>query len=77
MSELSILTILIQAAAIVKNKDGDGSLQGYVERQLTGRVASDEHKVEFAVLDSIGDILLLQHQILAVSGKQEVGSVRF
>ena len=73
MSELSILTILVQAAAIVKNEDGDGSLHGYVELQgLRGNrraMESDypQSEVELAVLESIGDILLLNHQILALT----------
>ena len=73
MSEQSILTILVQAAAIVKNKDSDGSLHGYVELQgLRGNrraMESDnpQPEVELAVLESIGNVLLLNHQILALA----------
>ena len=70
MTELSMLTILIQAAAIVKNGSGDSSLHGYVEDHglASRRVMEDSDiEVEFAVLDSIGDILLQNHQVLAIS----------
>jgi hypothetical protein len=70
MPELSILTILIQAASAIKNGDGDTSLQGYVEEQeITTRrmVSPNEIEVNFAVLDSIGDILLQNNQVLAIS----------
>ena len=65
MPELTMLTILIQVAAIIKNQDGDGSIHGYVEGQgLTGTAVQDN--LSLAVLDSIGDILLLHHQVLAI-----------
>jgi hypothetical protein len=75
MPELSMLTILIQAAAIVKNKSGDRSLHGYVEDHgpASRRVMeSDEIEVEFAVLDSIGDILLQNSQVLAISPNMQM-----
>jgi hypothetical protein len=75
MPELSMLTILIQAAAIVKNRDGDSSLHGYVEDHgLVSRrvMESDEIEVEFAVLDSIGDILLQNKQVLAISPDKQM-----
>jgi len=65
-----MLTILIQAAAAVKNKDGDTSLHGYVENQnLTSHrvMVPDEVEVDLAVLDSIGDTLLQYHQVIAIS----------
>lgn len=77
MSELSILTILVQAAAIVKNEDGDGTLHGYVELQGNRRAMESDDpqpEVELAVLESIGDVLLLNHRILALThnkGNQE------
>lgn len=70
MSELSILTILVQAAAIVKNEDGDGTLHGYVELQGNRRAMESDDpqpEVELAVLESISDVLLLNHQILALT----------
>jgi hypothetical protein len=67
MSELSILTILVQAAAIVKNEDGDGTLHGYVELQGNRRAMEPQPEVELAVLESISDVLLLNHQILALT----------
>ena len=57
MSELSMLTILIEAAATIKNRDGDRSLHGYVGTHgLASRRAmeSDEVKVQSAVLESEG-----------------------
>ena len=70
MPELSMLTILIGAAASLRNQDGDISLHGYVENQgLTNRKAMElsEAEVDFAVLDSIGDTLLQDHQVLAIT----------
>ena len=69
-----MLTILIQAAAIVKNRDGDKSLQGYVEEHGLKSRRVMASNVDFAVLDSIGDVLLQSHQVLAVSpNKQDPG----
>ena len=70
MPELSMLTFLIEAAAAVRNKDGDTSIHSYVENQgLTSRqvMESNEAEVKFAVLDSIGDVLLQNHQVIAIS----------
>ena len=70
MPKLSMLTILIQAASAVKNTDSDPSLQGYVEDQglTTCKVIMpNEVEVNFVVLDSIGDILLQNNQVLAIS----------
>lgn len=70
MPELSMLTFLIQAAAALKNNDGDTSLHGYVETHgLTNRrvLEPNETEVDFAVLDAIGDTLLQNHQVLAIS----------
>ena len=33
MLDMSMLTILIQASALVKNKSGDSSIHGYIEMQ--------------------------------------------
>ena len=69
MPELSMLTYLIQTATAVRNKDGDTSLHGYVENHgITTRkvMESQEAEVKFAVLDSIGDILLQNHQVIAI-----------
>jgi len=77
MPELSMLTILIQAAAAVKNRDGDTSLHGYVENhgEPSRRVMPDNAvEVDFAVLDSIGDTLLQNHQVLAISPTGGSGS---
>jgi hypothetical protein len=66
MPELSMLTILIEAAAAVKNNDGDKSIHGYMEGPR--RVMSNESdEVDMAVLDSIGDTLLQHHQVLAIT----------
>jgi hypothetical protein len=70
MPELSILTILIQAASAIRNLDGDTSLQRYVENQgLTSRnvMGSEDAEGKFAILDSIGDALLQNNQVLAIS----------
>ena len=78
MPELSILTILIQAAVAINNGDGDTSLHGYMDihGQKSRRVMESEVEVEFAVLDSLGDILLQNHQVLAISpSKQEKTSI--
>ena len=66
MSELSMLTIIIQAAAAVKNKDGDTSMHGYMDNPSQCR-ATCEDTPNLAVLDSIGDTLLQCHQVLAIS----------
>ena len=70
MSKLLILTILVQAAAIIKNEDGDGTLHGYVELQGNRRAMESDDpqpEVELVVLESIGDVPLLNHQILALT----------
>jgi hypothetical protein len=70
MPELSMLTFLIEAAAAVRNKDGDKSIHSYVENHgLTSRrvMKSNEAEVKFAVLDSIGDVLLQKHQVIAIT----------
>ena len=70
-----MLTYLIQAAAAVRNKDGDTSLHGYVEsRGLTTRKVkvSPDDEVKFAVLDSIGDILLQNHQVIVIAPDKDV-----
>lgn len=75
MPELSMLTYLIQAATAVRNKDGDTSLHGYAESHgLTSRkvMESSENEVKFAVLDSIGDILLQNHQVIAIAPDKDV-----
>jgi hypothetical protein len=75
MTEVSMLTILIQAAAAIKNRDGDPSLHGYMDTHgLTSRRELHAKDVDFAVLESIGDILMQKNQILAIcpnTGEQE------
>jgi hypothetical protein len=75
MTEVSMLTILIQAAAAIKNRDGDPSLHGYMDTHgLTSRRELHAKDVDFAVLESIGDTLMLKNQILAIcpnTGEQE------
>jgi hypothetical protein len=69
MPELTVLSILIQAAAAIKNRDGDTSIHGYVELQelQARRVMLDEDdEVNFAILDSIGDVLLQDNHVLAI-----------
>lgn len=66
MPEITMLTILLQAAVAIKNKDGDPSLHGYVENQdFNPLEIGSKSAVEIAVLESIGDVLLQDHQILA------------
>lgn len=70
MTELTMLTFLIEAATAIRNKNGDRSIEGYVGNHgLTSRrmMESPETEVKFAVLDSIGDILLLNHQVIAIT----------
>jgi hypothetical protein len=67
MPELSMLTYLIEAAAAVKHKDGDTSMHGYAENLNHGQEMTDDIEVDFAVLDSISDVLLQSHQVLAIS----------
>ena len=70
MPELSMLTILIQVASIIKNEDGDGSLQGYMQNLgVVSRKVMDRKdlEMEFALLDSINDTLVQKNQVLAIS----------
>ena len=74
MSELSMLTLLIPAAAAIKNRNGDTTIHGYVESQeITARrvITPAEEEVKFAILDSIGDVLLQSNQILAISPDEQ------
>jgi hypothetical protein len=73
MSDVSMLTLLIQASSIVKNKNGDASQHGYVERQEQEQEQEQQEKqdfnssedAEFAVLNYLGDILVQDSQVLA------------
>jgi hypothetical protein len=72
MSEISMLTLLIQASAIVKNRNGDPSLHGYVDRQeVTSqnlmRPVGPSKEADFASLDCLSDILVHDTQVLAAS----------
>jgi hypothetical protein len=63
MSDLSMLTILIQASATVKNRSGDSSIHGYVDTQN-----NETHKdPDFVLLDCLSDILVQDSQVLAAS----------
>jgi hypothetical protein len=69
MSDISMLTYLIQASATVLNRNGDTSLHSYVETQdMTSRTKLDLAKeANFASLDSLCDILVQDPHILAAS----------
>ena len=74
MSDISMLTMLLQASAIVKNQTGDSSLHGYVEMQevemqeMTSQMTLDTRKdADFALLDCLSDILVQDTQVLAAS----------
>jgi hypothetical protein len=66
MPELTVLSILIQAAAAIKNRDGDTSIHGYVELQARRVMLDEDDEVNFAILDSIGDVLLQDNHVLAI-----------
>jgi hypothetical protein len=67
MTEVSMLTIVIQAAAAIKNRDGDPSLHGYMDTHgLISRREMYAKDVDFVVLDSVGDTLMLKNQVLAI-----------
>ena len=69
MSDVSMLTILIQASAIIKNQGGDSSIHGYVETQETISPNSTSLNfstdADFASLNCLSDILVQDTQILA------------
>ena len=70
MSEISMLTILLRASAIVKNRIGDTSLHGYVETQEMESPKLEDNpsmEADFALLDSLSDILVQDNQVLAAS----------
>src|SRR5271163_1379509 len=74
MSDISMLTMLLQASAIVKNQTGDSSLHGYVEMQevemqeMTSQTTLDISKnADFALLDCLSDILVQDTHVLAAS----------
>jgi hypothetical protein len=64
MSDVSMLTLLIKAAATIKNQSGDYSLHGYVEMQESPYITKDPN---FVVLDCLNDILVQDTQVLASS----------
>ena len=66
MSDMSMLTILIQASALVKNKSGDSSIHGYIEMQEFPPLNSSE-EANFISLDCLTHILVQNTQVLAVS----------
>ena len=65
MSDMSMLTILIQASALVKNKSGDSLIHGYVEMQEFPPLNSEE--ADFISLNCLTHILVQNTQVLAVS----------
>jgi hypothetical protein len=71
MSDVSILTILLQASAIVKNQIGDPSIQSYVDTQemvpLDTSHGSKYSKAAFESLNCVTDILVQSTQVLAAS----------
>jgi hypothetical protein len=67
-----MLTILLHASSIVRNKSGDTSLHGYVETQeleptTDFEVTNPSAETDFALLDSLSDILVQDNQVLAAS----------
>jgi hypothetical protein len=71
MSDISMLTLLIQASVIIKNGNGDSSIHGYVnsEELATGletQVKSFD-EADFATLDCISNILVQGTQVVAAS----------
>lgn len=71
MSDVSILTILLQVSAIVKNQIGDPSIQSYVDTQemvsLDTSHTSKYSKAAFESLNCVTDILVQATQVLAAS----------
>ena len=66
MSDMSMLTILIQASALVKNKNGDSLIHGYIEMQEFPPLNSSE-EADFISLDCLTHILVQNTQVLAAS----------
>ena len=68
-----MLTMAIRAAATVRNKNGDSSIQGYVEMQDSGISQEMPEQVDlaketdFALLECVSDILVQGTQVLAAS----------
>jgi hypothetical protein len=74
LSDVSILTILLQVSSIVKNQIGDPSIQSYVETQEmvsldTPRTShtSKDSKAAFESLNCVTDILVQATQVVAAS----------
>ena len=69
MSEFSLLTILINAASVIKNRNGDPSIHGYVESQMMTVRKKYAHPEEayFTSLDCLSDILVQDTQVIATS----------
>ena len=65
MSDMSMLMILIQASALIKNKSGNSSIHGYVEMQEFPPLNSEE--ADFKSLDCLTHILVQNTQVLAAS----------
>ena len=66
MSDMSMLTILIQASALVNNKSGDSSIHGYIEMQEFPLLNSSE-EANFISLNCLIHILVQNTQVLAAS----------
>jgi hypothetical protein len=69
MSDVSVLTILLQASAIVKNQIGDPSIQSYVDTQemISLDTSRKYSKAAFESLNCVTDILVQATQVLAAS----------
>ena len=66
MSEISMLTILLQASAMAKDDIGDPSLHAYVEKQNPTSLNTSKD-ADFATLDCLSNILLQDKQVLAAA----------
>jgi hypothetical protein len=69
MSDISLLTILLNAVAVIKNRNGDASIHGYVELQkMTSRKKfAYPEEAYFKSLDCLSDILVQDTQVIAAS----------
>lgn len=78
LSDLSMMTFLLQALAVVNSKYNDPSLYNYVESQQYGPLqempekksyepSTEETEANFTLLNSISDILVRNDEVLAAS----------
>jgi hypothetical protein len=70
MSDISMLTLLLRASTVIKNRNGDPSIHGYAESEMKDSETSNTKSAssdDFVLLNCLSDILVQDKQTLAAS----------